>query len=144
MIARKACPVVFCIRHGIAHILAFKHPVAGHQLVKGTIEQEETSPDAAIRELCEESGICDAQVVTDLGLWNASYQEQIWSSQLCELGADLPETWAFETGDGGGHTFEFFWHPMQRDLPEPCHPLFQAALREIRARMDNYSDRRDR
>ncbi|MDW3685348.1 NUDIX domain-containing protein [Cupriavidus sp. CV2] len=135
MTATKACPIVLRSRHGIVHILAFKHPAAGYQLVKGTIEQGESPPEAAIRELCEESGICDAHVVSDLGLWNASYQEQIWSFQLCESVAKLRDEWTFETSDDGGHMFEFYWHPLQRDLPEQCHPLFQSALREIRIRI---------
>ncbi len=39
MTATKACPIVLRSRHGIVHILAFKHPAAGYQLAKGTIEQ---------------------------------------------------------------------------------------------------------
>ncbi|EHP41595.1 MutT/NUDIX family hydrolase [Cupriavidus basilensis OR16] len=136
MTAIKACPIILRSRHDIVHILAFKHPAAGYQLVKGTIERDESPSEAAIRELCEESGICDAHVVADLGLWNASYQEQIWSFRLCESGAEFPDAWTFETSDDGGHMFEFYWQPLQWDLPEQCHPLFQSALREARRRIE--------
>ena len=54
---RKACPVVLLRTPGRIEILAFRHPIAGCQLVKGTIEAGETIQTAAERELLEESGI---------------------------------------------------------------------------------------
>ena len=52
LIPDKACPVV--IRHPAApEILAFEHPLAGLQLVKGSIEPNETAAAAAVRELYE-------------------------------------------------------------------------------------------
>ncbi|WP_410001350.1 NUDIX domain-containing protein [Rhizobium leguminosarum] len=38
-------------------ILAFTHPSAGNQFVKGTVEEGERPQDAAARELREESGL---------------------------------------------------------------------------------------
>lgn len=135
MIPTKACPVVLRRHHGITQILAFRHPVAGFQLVKGTIEHGEPAAVAAIRELFEESGIRDAQVTADLGLWRAPYQDQVWSFQLCETAAELLDAWVFETRDDGGHVFEFFWHALEAEFPEYCHMLFQEALRELRGRV---------
>ncbi|WP_374834663.1 NUDIX domain-containing protein [Paenochrobactrum pullorum] len=52
----KACPVVFrTSRHGL-EVLAFIHPLAGKQFVKGTVEDAETARYAAEQELREESG----------------------------------------------------------------------------------------
>ncbi len=54
----KVCPVV--IRSGElgAEILMFRHPLAGLQLVKGTVEKSDRDTFiAAKRELKEESGI---------------------------------------------------------------------------------------
>jgi 8-oxo-dGTP pyrophosphatase MutT (NUDIX family) len=48
----KACPVVLRSL-GDGEILAFEHPLAGWQLVKGTVEAGELPRDAAIRELYE-------------------------------------------------------------------------------------------
>ncbi|EJM18510.1 hypothetical protein PMI21_02082 [Pseudomonas sp. GM18] len=135
-LATKACPVVLRTIHGIVHSLAFKHPVAGYQFVKGTIESGESLPNAAVRELSEESGICNARAVRDLGLWDTEFEEQIWSFQLCEVSDPLPDKWSFETDDDGGRIFEFFWHPLKLDLPEPCHRLFQSALVQIRNRVE--------
>jgi 8-oxo-dGTP pyrophosphatase MutT (NUDIX family) len=49
--------------------MAFRHPLAGCQLVKGSIENEEPSA-AAVRELYEEAGV-RALADSDLGLWDS-------------------------------------------------------------------------
>ena len=134
LLATKACPVVMRMIDGMAHLLVFKHPLAGYQLVKGTIEVGERPSHAAVRELAEESGIRHAQPVKDLGSWNAGYEQQIWSFQLCEVAESLPHQWRFDTHDDGGHVFEFFWHPLSAGFPTPCHTLFQAAWAQIRNR----------
>lgn len=54
---QKACPIVYRRCDGGAEVLAFIHPSAGKQFVKGTIEPGETPLDAADRELWEESGL---------------------------------------------------------------------------------------
>lgn len=80
----KACPVV--IRgQGAIEILAFEHPLAGLQLVKGTIESGESSRAAALRELREESGLSASNVSADLGIWTSGYENQIWAFHLCEV-----------------------------------------------------------
>lgn len=135
LLATKACPVVVRMIDGMEHLLVFKHPLAGYQLVKGSIELGERPSHAAVRELAEESGIRNAQAVRDLGNWNAGYEQQIWSFQLCEVAESLPHQWRFDTHDDGGHVFEFFWHPLKADLPTPCHTLFQAAWAQIRNRL---------
>ncbi|MBN3788084.1 NUDIX domain-containing protein [Burkholderia sp. Ac-20353] len=133
--ATKACPILLRNHQGTTEILAFEHPSAGYQLVKGSIERGESAKDAAVRELREESGIRDAEVISDLGSWNAPYQGQIWSFQLCATRTTLPDEWTFETTDDGGHVFRLFWHPMHSSLPDPCHVLFREALREVRRRI---------
>lgn len=56
MEADKSCPVVLRGRETL-EILAFEHPLAGLQLVKGSVEPGEPTDLAAIRELKEEAGI---------------------------------------------------------------------------------------
>lgn len=56
MAADKACAVVLRDR-GVLEILAFEHPLAGLQLVKGSVEPGESSGAAAVRELMEEAAI---------------------------------------------------------------------------------------
>jgi hypothetical protein len=46
--SRKACPVVLRRNQDRFEILAFRHPIAGCQLVKGSIEPEEDVGQAAI------------------------------------------------------------------------------------------------
>jgi 8-oxo-dGTP pyrophosphatase MutT (NUDIX family) len=62
--ADKVCPIVFR-DVSMRQILAFEHPRAGVQLVKGYIEPGETVRAAALRELAEESGIADFGVMPE-------------------------------------------------------------------------------
>jgi len=82
MLPDKACAVVLSSEQR-PRILLFRHPQAGVQLVKGSIERGETPDRAALRELAEESGISAATIEDDLGCWNSGHQDQIWSFQLC-------------------------------------------------------------
>ncbi|MCD4502367.1 NUDIX hydrolase [Chromobacterium vaccinii] len=132
MSANKACPLL--LRSDDA-LLWFRHPLAGCQLVKGTVEPGETSAQAALRELAEEAGIGDARIAVDLGEWSSGHQAQIWSFQLCVAESALPEAWSHFCLDDGGLLLEFFWHPLEREAPEGSHPLYHRALAEARRRL---------
>ncbi|MNJ31010.1 dihydroneopterin triphosphate pyrophosphatase [compost metagenome] len=123
----KACAVVLSPAPH-PRILLFRHPQAGVQLVKGTIEKDETPAQAALRELQEESGIRAAHVSSDLGCWDAGHLDQIWSFHLCQAHAPLPEQWSHHTLDDNGHCFEFFWASLDRLPYADCHPVFCRAL----------------
>ena len=132
MIPTKACPIV--LRDSTASkIMAFRHPSAGIQLVKGTIEPGERPANAALRELREESGIANATVYQDLGLWDAQYEGQIWSFQLCTTSQALPESWNHRCGDDGDLDLHFFWHDLNCEPSEHWHPLFRRALEFVRS-----------
>lgn len=134
MLPTKACPIVLR-DSGATQILVFRHPSAGIQLVKGSIEVGEQPADAALRELREESGIVDAAVCQDLGLWDARYGGQIWSVQLCAVSKALSDSWHHRCGDDGGLDLHFFWHDLDAEPSENWHPLFQRALEFIRRRI---------
>ncbi|MDD1015010.1 NUDIX hydrolase [Pseudomonas rubra] len=127
MSPNKACPVVLC-GSSAPRILLFRHPLAGVQLVKGTIENGETPGQAALRELMEESGISTATIQDDLGCWDAGHLAQVWSFQLCQVQGTLPEHWSHQTLDDHGHLFEFFWASLEQLPVVECHPVFQRAL----------------
>jgi 8-oxo-dGTP pyrophosphatase MutT (NUDIX family) len=131
MVPTKACPVVL---QG-SKLMAFRHPSAGIQFVKGTIEPGEGAAVAALRELSEESGIMDASVSEDLGRWYADHEGQIWSFQLCSVPRALPESWQHRCGDDEGHDFHFFWHEVHAEPSEEWHPVFRRALVQIRRRL---------
>ena len=63
----KVCPVILRQREESWQILAFRHPQAGTQLIKGTPEAGEQPESAVLRELAEESGINRAIVVEKIG-----------------------------------------------------------------------------
>lgn len=133
MRANKACPVV--LRHSTElEILAFRHPLAGLQLVKGTVEAGESTATAAVRELAEEAGL-QAGESGCLGLWHSGFCGQVWAFHECRVPAPLPESWSHFTADDGGHRFEFFWQPLASLPSEQWHPLFQGALGFLRQRL---------
>ncbi|HFF5634371.1 TPA: NUDIX domain-containing protein, partial [Acinetobacter baumannii] len=63
----KVVPGVFRKINNNLEILVFRHPLAGIQIVKGTVEHQEQLEYAALRELYEESGIKRAQIHSYLG-----------------------------------------------------------------------------
>lgn len=126
----KVCPVV--LRNQNQEILLFKHPLAGVQLVKGTIEVfDESYIIAAKRELAEESGITHVRSARYLCSWDSGFQNQVWHFVLCEC-ADLANSWLFHTQDDGGHDFAFFWHDVESGLPANAHTVFQRGLEKVR------------
>jgi 8-oxo-dGTP pyrophosphatase MutT (NUDIX family) len=133
MRSSKACPVV--VRHGASgdELLVFRHPRAGVQLVKGTIEPDEAPEHAALRELAEESGIVDAETGETIGEWDSEDQGQIWVFVEIRLPGVSPERWTHFTHDGGGHEFAFFWHPLSAAPTDEWHPVFARALAFVRA-----------
>ena len=129
VMAQKVCPVVYRVSEGFTEILAFHHPLAGKQFVKGGIEAGETALDAAIRELKEESGITAVSDLIDFG--EATIGSAEWHF-FALTANNLPHRWSHQTQDDFGHIFSFFWHPVAENLGEEWHPLFHEALEIIR------------
>lgn len=105
MTRRVACALV---RQGGAW-LAFRHPLAGAQLVKGGIEAGEAPEAAALCELSEEAGVAgrDARV---LGRRDDLVAGEDWTL-VAVAAPPLPERWVHRCADDGGHDLAFFWHP---------------------------------
>jgi ADP-ribose pyrophosphatase YjhB (NUDIX family) len=136
---QKACPVIIRKTDRGVEILAFRHPAAGCQLVKGTIEDAELVLHAAERELLEESGVA-GRAIAYLGAVHMTATEQEWHFVLCQVprqAGPLPETRTHWTSDGGGLEFEFFWHPLGQETDESWHPIFRDALAFIAGRINN-------
>jgi 8-oxo-dGTP pyrophosphatase MutT (NUDIX family) len=131
---RKACPVVLRRNQDRIEILAFRHPIAGWQLVKGSIELDEDAGQAALRELREESGVCDARIDSFLGTIEVNEPDQEWHLFGCSTGV-LPDAWTHHTEDDGGHDFEFFWHPLDQSLGDQWHPAFKQTINFVRRKI---------
>jgi len=127
----KACPVILRHNNNKLELLAFKHPNAGNQLVKGNIKKSEPLEIACIRELAEESGI-KGQVVKQLGIWKPDFKQQVWGFCLMHYEGVLPDTWAFQTQDDGGHIFNFFWQPLDSPLSGDWNEVYSQAFQYIR------------
>ena len=129
MLANKVCPVVFRRVGSVIEVLAFEHPLAGYQFVKGTIEPGESIEVAALRELAEESGIEAAVVTKNLGVWSSGFEGQVWAFVECAPSQACPEAWVHRAPDDGGHAFRFFWHSLSGSADSSrWHSLFLGAL----------------
>nr|WP_249176152.1 NUDIX domain-containing protein [Burkholderia cenocepacia] len=108
-------------------LLAFtqpKFPEAGVQVIAGTIAQDETPVAAALRELREESGVDDAQVVSVLGNYFYSMQKfgrsEIQRRHVVHVTVSdaiaMKTHWThFERDPGSGGEpieFSFQWFPL--------------------------------
>jgi 8-oxo-dGTP pyrophosphatase MutT (NUDIX family) len=133
----KAVPVVLRKKNERTEVLLFEHPLAGTQLVKGTVEPGESVSEAAARELTEESGLLAAGSSFELGTWERCPLGQVWHFREVQVEQDLPDTWSHFTKDGGGLTFRFFWHPLDAPAPVNCHPVFVAALAFLRSQLSD-------
>ena len=111
----KTCPVVLRTTQGECEILAFCHPLAGHQFVKGTVKTGETSAAAALRELHEEAGITTHAITTALGSTDAIQSGERWHFFVVQTDP-LPDSWHHQCADDGGQLFGFFWHPVRQPL----------------------------
>lgn len=132
----KACPLVLRKNNQQYEILAFRHPLAGNQIVKGTIESGESLEAACERELFEESGLV-GQAVSYLGEWNANFEGQIWGFCEIELENSPKESWDHYCLDDNGHTFRFYWQALDSQLDDSWHPLFKGAIEYVRRSLAN-------
>lgn len=123
----KACPIVVRLNSGQPEVLAFAHPSAGKQFVKGTIESDGDSDEAAIRELWEESGIRIVKPLFYIGVHQIGTTRQCWHF-FQHVSSGLPETWYHHTANDFGHTFAFFWHPLREPLDQSWHSIFHEAF----------------
>ena len=135
---QKVVPIVVRRRDSL-EILAFRHPFAGSQLVKGTLEEDEGPECAALRELSEESGIQDATVESALGRLTFAEIGQDWQFFLCRVACPLAEEWSYFTQDDGGHLFRFFWQDLESAPDNSWHRDFQRALSFVRRRLRSVS-----
>jgi len=135
----KAVPVVLRRRGPSMEVLVFTHPEAGTQIVKGTVEPGESVSQAACRELAEESGIAGSSCARDLGTWEECPRGQVWHFREMEISRELPDSWSHFTTDGGGHWFQFWWHPLDLPAPATCHFVFVGALGFLRAQLASLS-----
>ena len=127
----KSCAVVVRDAAGALNVLAFRHPTAGCQLVKGTVEDGESAAAAAVRELKEEAGVV-ATVAADLGLWPSRHESQVWLLHLCEPSVDPPDSWTPWCEDDGCHGLEFFWQSQSSNDLQAWHPVHARALAFVR------------
>lgn len=143
-VIHKAVAAVFRDYVRGSELLVFRHPLAGAQLPKETVEPKEAYAVAALRELHEESGLHLTLEPQPIGVWhrsrgsgankNRQLEKHIWHIFALEARHPLPDHW-HHTAVGSpaeeGLVFEFFWLPLGPDLHREVHPLFAPTVTKI-------------
>lgn len=136
MIIQKVVPIVFRQQDEQLQILVFRHPLAGIQIVKGTVEQGESLENAALRELFEESGIDNASIEKFIGVYSLQQAGPDWYVFLCQVNETLADHWVHHCVDDGGLNFEFFWHSVFSPPTSEWHMIFQGLLKFIQGKLN--------
>jgi putative (di)nucleoside polyphosphate hydrolase len=105
-------------------VLAFRHrdyPEAGIQVPRGTVDEGEDPAVTVLREVCEECGLCDAQLI---GLLARDKEAQPgdpnwrWERFFFHLVAPrAPDEWEHTVtgaGEDNGLVFCYFWLPHKQ------------------------------
>jgi 8-oxo-dGTP pyrophosphatase MutT (NUDIX family) len=121
-------------------LLVFRHPLAGIQIPKGSIETGEDAAEAALRELAEESGVTAARLIGQIGHHEIQVgagptesgppELQAWHTFLLVADRELPDTWSHEVSGSEvetGLVFDFFWLPIA-EARSASAPRFHASI----------------
>lgn len=135
---KKVVPIILRQHDLGLQLLVFQHPLAGIQIVKGTVELNESLEEAALRELFEETGIQSAHIQKFLGIHYPKENGPDWCVFVCETQENLLDQWVHYCHDDGGLEFKFFWHFLYTKPTSDWHSLFQDLLVFIQ---DNYESK---
>ncbi|KAA3605249.1 MAG: NUDIX domain-containing protein [Calditrichaeota bacterium] len=133
----KVCPCILKEEKGKWFILAFKHPIAGNQIPKGTVEPNEEIEKATLRELKEESGISEARIENFIGKFDrvvenedGNLEHHEWHLFDVRAENNLPKNWnhnAEGSSEENGLVFHFFWQELSVDYKN-YHEYFLKVL----------------
>jgi len=143
-VVKKAVAAVLRYGECIQEVLVFRHPFAGVQIPKGTVEDFEAVQAAVLRELEEESGLNLAATPNIIGRWSRTvrggqkedgpFEINEWYIAILHSNEQLPNRWSHKvTGSPAeeGLIFEFFWLPVDENLSKNLDPIFAETAKII-------------
>lgn len=120
---KKAYGYVTRVKEGKIQVLVFRHPIteAGIQIPKGTVETNESTYNAVIREIEEETGLKNFEVESLIAEDYWEYEDGITHNRyFYKINiSNAPDMWEYNpTGSGGeeGLTFYYFWISSKDEL----------------------------
>ena len=108
-------------RNGRKELLVFDHPDpdGGTQVPAGRVDPGETLEEGLLRELHEESGLEDVEVVRELpllGEWASPYEDHAFELRVR---GDVADTWHHVVqgaGEDFGMVFRYRWVPVEERI----------------------------
>lgn len=129
----KLCACVVREGSGGPELLVFDHPRAGTQIPKGTLEDGESHRDGVLRELAEETGVTDVEIVRSVGTWDrlsavgGEQQKHKWEVFELRPTAELDEEW-IHAAEGSeverGLALRCHWITLDMFAVEQMHPVY--------------------
>jgi ADP-ribose pyrophosphatase YjhB (NUDIX family) len=136
------CYVVGIDRHTPTLLVFRSLDEPGFEVPKGSVEPGETLEQAALREIREESGVSEVQVVKELGVTRYLDEEQHF--MLLRVTQNVPSSFThLVTGDGvdEGFRYDFQWFgvtPALNDLlVQGCNRFVRALVEELHQEASN-------
>jgi 8-oxo-dGTP pyrophosphatase MutT (NUDIX family) len=132
-IVHKLCACL--VREGSAgpELLVFDHPQAGTQIPKGTLEEGESHREGVLRELAEETGVRDVEIVRSVGTWRrrpvVEGRPELHTWEVFELRptAPLADEWIHPCEGSEaerGLMLRCHWIALDLFALEALHPVF--------------------
>lgn len=146
---QKVQAFIYRKSNNLPELLLFEHgPTKTHQLIRGTLEKDESLEQAILREIHEESGLEDVELVKKLGeevirvpsgpTRSGPLETQIHHAYLIQLKILCPNNWThFAKGskEEEGIPFHFYWAPIDvkfQDIPaDDFKPFIPALFKEV-------------
>lgn len=116
----------------------FDHPWEGTQIPKGRLSPSESTRDAAIRELVEESGL-ELEPSRFVGHMRRQFThpadasvmvEEDWHVWQFDAPPDCPDSW-IHFAEEEDMEFAYRWIPLDSDAPDLVHDYFRAVVELI-------------
>lgn len=150
-LAPKVCACVWRGSLEAPELLVFRHPEAGCQIVKGSLEGDEDPAGAALRELEEEAGLQLNEPALALGSLHRLHpgrpfetgplEHQHWQLFLMPAPAHLPDSWEHSaTGsvEEEGLIFSCYWQALGTESEAALAdfaPVFRQVLHRCRSHL---------
>lgn len=134
------CPIVLRQSANGPEIMAFRHPQAGRQIIKGVMEDGDVPREVALRELKSDSGLSPSAQPVDLGKSKGIEQGEAWHFFACPV-ASLPDEWNYICAADNDQEYAFFWQKLDEFIDDSeWNPGIIRAFRFVQGKLERMDE----